>query len=489
MGFLSKIQSSLFENRTSRQTIAKNAFWLSIGQLGSRLLRASIIIYAARVLGAAEYGLFSYALGLAGFFTVFADIGVGQIMTRESAKNPESRSYYFSTTFWIKLILLIFAALVIIIFVPRFSNVALIETLLPFVALLVFFDGLRDFSLSFFRALEKMEREAIITVLTNLVIVISGFIVFSFSASARTFMIAYAVSVALGAITAIIILRKEFYKIFNYARITLVKPIIYSALPIALSSTLGAFMLNTDLLMLGWWQSAEQIGYYSAGQKIAQLLFTLPAIIASAIFPTLARLIGEGAHEKVKILMQKSLLLAFLGALPITLGGIILGKQIVGLIYGPTYMPAILNFQILMITVLLNFPGVLIGNAAIAHDKQRQITKYLLVAALSNVLFDALLIPLYGIIGSTIATIIALTIDVGLCWSLLKKITGFSVLPHMGKILFASVLMGSATLTLYIIGLPLLPNIILSGMLYFGILFLLKEKIFEEFAFIQRVFS
>src|SRR3989344_9593781 len=140
MGFLSKIQSSLFENRTSRQTIAKNAFWLGVGQLGSRLLRASIIIYAARVLGAAEYGLFSYALGLAGFFTVFADIGIGQIMTRESAKNPESRSYYFSTAFWIKLVMLIFAALFIIIFIPRLSNVARIEALLPFVALLVFFD-------------------------------------------------------------------------------------------------------------------------------------------------------------------------------------------------------------------------------------------------------------------------------------------------------------------------------------------------------------
>ncbi len=489
MGFLLKAQSFFFQNRTPRQTIAKNAFWLSLGQLGSRLLRASIIIYAARVLGAAEYGLFSYALGLAGFFTVFADIGVGQIMTRESAKNPESRSYYFSTTFWIKLILLIFAGVFIIIFIPRLSNVNRVEALLPFIALLVFFDGLRDFSLSFFRALEKMEREAIVTVFTNLIIVVSGFIVFTFSANAKTFMIAYAASVAAGAIIAITILRKEFYKIFNYARITLVKPIIYSALPIAFSSTLGAFMLNTDLLMLGWWQSAEQIGYYSAGQKIAQVLFTLPAIIASAIFPTLARLIGEGAREKVTMLMQKSLLLAFLLALPATLGGIILGSQIIVLIYGATYMPAILNFQILMVTVLLNFPGVLIGNAAIAYDRQKQITKYLLIAALGNALLDAILIPRYGIVGSTIATIIALTIDIGLCWSLLKKITGFTIFPHIGKIVLSSLLMGGVTFALYRIGFPVLPNIILSGAVYFGILLLLKEKVLGEFTFILRAFS
>ncbi|PIY59464.1 flippase, partial [Candidatus Wolfebacteria bacterium CG_4_10_14_0_8_um_filter_37_11] len=48
----------------------------------SRLIRAAIIIYAARVLGAAEYGIFSYVLSFAGFFTIFADLGVSPLMTR-----------------------------------------------------------------------------------------------------------------------------------------------------------------------------------------------------------------------------------------------------------------------------------------------------------------------------------------------------------------------------------------------------------------------
>ena len=102
MTIIKRLKSLLFENKGLRQTITKNVFWLSISQFGSRLIRAVIIIYAARALGTAEYGVFSYLLGLAGFFTIFGDIGINQIITREMAKKPERQSIYFSTAFWMK---------------------------------------------------------------------------------------------------------------------------------------------------------------------------------------------------------------------------------------------------------------------------------------------------------------------------------------------------------------------------------------------------
>ena len=56
----SRIQDWLLNNKTVGQTVAKNTFWLFSGQLISRLLRAAIVIYAARVLGASSWGAFSY---------------------------------------------------------------------------------------------------------------------------------------------------------------------------------------------------------------------------------------------------------------------------------------------------------------------------------------------------------------------------------------------------------------------------------------------
>lgn len=477
---LRKIKAFLLQNRGTRQTVAKNIFWLSASQLGSRLIRGLIIIYAARILGAAEYGIFSYALGLAGFFTVFSDIGVGQIMTREAAKNPVARSYYFATAFWIKSGLLIFAALLIIFVAPYFSKIKGVEIIIPFVALLVTFDGLREFALSFFRALEKMEWEAFITIITNLIITASGFLVLYFSSTSRILIMTYTASVGLGAILAIIIIRQEFSRVLSHLKPELIKPLIKSSVPIAFSSALGAFMLNTDFVMLGWWQNAQAIGYYSAGQKIVQLLYTLPAIIASAIFPTLARLIGAKDNEKIRALMEKSLSLAFLISIPMFIGGVILATPIIKLIYGQAYIPAIGAFQALLVTVLIVFPGVLMGNAAIAYDKQKQITKYLFLAVISNIVFNAILIPVYGIVGSAYSTIIALTLDVGLVWLLLKKINNFYIFYHLKKIVTAAVIMGILSFFLDKIGVNVIFNIIISAVIYFGILYLIKEKILEE---------
>lgn len=484
MRFISKIKSFLFENRGTRQTIIKNTLWLSTGQMGSRLVRAIIVIYAARVIGATEYGVFSYALGLAGFFTTIADIGIGQILIRESAKNPEQRSYYFSTTFWIKLTLLVCAALAMIFVVPYSSKVKYIDALLPFMALLIIFDGLRDFALSLFRAMEKMEWETIITVATNLFITLLGLITLYYFKNAKYFAAAYVLGAGAGMAIAVFIVRREFYKIFSYVKTNLIRPILRSAVPIAFSSAIGAFMLNTDLVMLGWWQSAEQIGYYAAGQKIIQVLFTLPAILANAILPTLSRLIGEGSHDKIRILMEKSFANIFMVSAPIIVGIIVLAKPIIRLLYGAEYTPGSLNFAVMALALIFTFPSALLSLTAIAYDRQKQVTKYLFLSSIANAVFDAILIPIFGIVGSTIATIIALIIEVGLSWRLMKKIINFQVLVHLPKIVLAAILMGGLSFALETIGVNLIANILLSAIFYFGLLYITREKSLYEFKFV-----
>ncbi|MDP3901436.1 MAG: oligosaccharide flippase family protein, partial [bacterium] len=98
-----KVKNWLFQNQNIAQTIAKNTFWLFSGQIVSRLLRAAIVIYAARVLGAASWGAFSYALGIAAFLTIFSDIGINALITKEASRNPQLKDAYLSTAFFTKL--------------------------------------------------------------------------------------------------------------------------------------------------------------------------------------------------------------------------------------------------------------------------------------------------------------------------------------------------------------------------------------------------
>ena len=477
---VTRLKNLLFANNSIKQTIAKNIFWLSISHIGSRLIRAVIIIYAARILGAAEYGVFSYALSLAGFFTVFSDIGINQLITRELAKYPEKKFHYFSTAFWIKISLFIFVTILIITISPYFSKIKEVVVLVPFIALIVIFDGIREFSLTSIRAKEKMEFEALTMVATNFAITAFGFAAIYLSPTSKYLIFSYAAATALGALVSIFIIKEEFKKIFTHFDKKLIKPMISSAWPMALNSIIGAFMLNTDVLMLGWWRSAKEIGYYSASQRIIQVFYSLPAIIASAIFPAISRLIGEKDEIKIKLLMEKGLTIVFLIAIPLVVGGIILGKPIINLVYGKEYLPAAIVFQMLIITNLIIFPATLISNTLLAYNKQKAMVLNILIGGIGNIIFNSILIPRWGMIGSSIATIIAQSINYWLSLIILKKANNFHIIRHLKKIIISAVIMGLVSLILNNFGINIILNIIISGSVYFITLYILKEKILSE---------
>src|SRR3989338_246964 len=116
---VNRLKAFFLHNSSTKQTIVKNFFWLSSSQVGSRLIRAAILIYAIRILGASEYGIFSYVLGVAGFFTIFADMGLSALLTREVAGNHREKSgIYFSNAFLLKIIFLFFWIIFAILFFP-----------------------------------------------------------------------------------------------------------------------------------------------------------------------------------------------------------------------------------------------------------------------------------------------------------------------------------------------------------------------------------
>lgn len=475
-----RVKEFLFQNRGIRQTIAKNMFWLTTGQIGSRLFRAIIIIYAARVLGVSGYGVFAYVLGLAGFFTIFADIGVGHILTREVSKKPEEASYYFATSFWIKVFLLFFTGGLIIFIAPHFSKIEAAKALLPLVALLTAFDGVRDLTIAFFRGKEKMQLEALVMGFTNITIAIFGFIILSVSPTPKSLTIAYVLSAGSGTLLGIAVLRNQFSKLLSSFRKNLLRPILSSAWPIALLGVLGAFMLHTDILMLGFFRTPGEVGLYSASQRIVQFLYMLPGILAISLFPALSRFIEHSDYEKAKTLMERGMGAIFLIALPITVGGVILGRNIIHFLYGSEYLAGVLAFQILIISPLIIFPGYLISNYVVAYDKQRKLAPFMALGSLGNIFLNILLIPTFGIVGSAIATTSALLIYNGSVWRLAKKINNFFTLRYLKKITIATIAMGLVTFTLNTIGFHVIINIALSALIYLGVLILLKERTLVE---------
>lgn len=431
---LKVILNFLFQNRTTGQTIAKNTFWLFSGQMISRLLRAVIVIFSARLLGVADWGAFSYALGVAAFLTIFSDIGINALITKEASRNPELKDRYLSTAFFTKLFLLSILVISTVAFFPYLTNLKEAAALMPILIFVFAFDTLRDLGSALSRALERMEIEAGINIFTNAAITILGFVFLIYYGTPESLAMAYAIGSGLGLIAIFYTLRHHFKNIFTHFDKKLVKDILQTAWPFGLLGIMGAINLNTDIIMVGWLRSATEVGFYSAAQKPIQLAYVIPTLLASSVFPIMARL-AKLSPLLVKNILEKAVAGVLLVALPIVLLGVIFAGPIIQLLFGADYLPAVNTFRILMFTILIVYPSTLIGNAVFAFDAQRSFIGFVAVSAIGNVLFNFVLIPIWGIEGAAISTLITQIITNFLIWRKMNSIQKLHILPQLGSYL------------------------------------------------------
>lgn len=476
---IKKIKSFLLENKTAKQTVAKNTFWLGVGTIASRIIKSIIIIYAARVLGAENYGIFSYALSLAALFSIFADIGMTAILTRETVREPHMLQKNISTAFVIKLFLTAGSMLLVGGVAPFFAAVKGASSLLPLAALLIAFDSLRDFSASITRAWEKMEIEAGINMVTGIGITVFGLAAIFISPTPMLLMIGYVAGAGLGLLVAGILLGKYLKNFWTHFDKVLAKKLMIESIPFALMLILNALTVNIDAVMIGWIKGTEAVGLYAAAQRPILLIYMASSLLASSAFPLIARN-AKKDDSKVKLITEKIMAISILSSVPIFVGGAILSSQIIGLVFGSGYLSASSTFSVLLFTVVLVFPAATLLNTIFAYGEQKMMMYSLLIGGVSNVVLDYILISKFNIIGSAYATILSQMMAYGLVLWRLKKINNFKIFVHLKKGFVAIVLMAISTLLMREFGINVLINVVISAVIYLLALVAMKEKTIEE---------
>lgn len=475
-----KIKEFLFKNTTAKQTVAKNTFWLSVSNFGGRIIKAVIIIYAARILGTDGYGVFSYAITLAGFLTLFMDPGINGILIRDAAKvDEEERRTIFGTMFAMKIVLLILGVLVILFIAPLFSTLPGAKVLIPIVALVLAFDTMREFFFSLIRSMENMQWEAAIFLLTNVGIVVFGFVFLYIATTAQSFGWGYVIGDAIGTIAAIIALRNYFKKIFSRFELARVMPILRAAWPFAISGALGLLFTNTDILIISWMRSASDVGIYSAAIRIIQTLYLIPGIIQFTTLPVISRL-AKTDNVRFRAALERTLGMIFLTSIPLSLGGIVLGTQLMSLIFGAPYAAGGFAFKILAATLMFDFPAAIIINALFAYEHQKSLIVSSALGGLVNVGLDLALIPFFGMTGSAVATLIAQAVNNGYLWHAMKKVNPFTVMGRLKKVFTASIVMAACAVLFMTLGMNVVLNVILCTCVYFILLRVFREPLLRE---------
>ncbi|MBI4193152.1 MAG: flippase [Candidatus Colwellbacteria bacterium] len=464
--------------------VIRNTLWLFVGQSVGRALRALLLIYAARALGASSWGAFSYALGIATFFTLFSDIGVNALLVREASRNPELRSRYLSTAFFIKLSLVLALAAGALLLAPIFGRIPESGLLMPLMMGVFVADSLRDLGISLARALEEMRRESVANIVTNGAILAFAALFFAKNATSFNLALAYLLGTIAGLVFIAFSLRAHLANLFRHFASSLVRPILVSAWPFGLMGLMGVAMINTDVVLVGWLLSPEAVGFYSAAQRPIQFFYLIPTLISTAFFPALARLSRD--LGRFRELFEEGLALLVMLSLPIALAGAILAREIMLLLYGAEYLPGVASFFILSLTLIAVFPSSLVAHALFVNGERRGFLLYVFAGIAGNALLDLLFIPRFGIAGSAFATLLNQIIVNAFAWRLLSDSLAFTLAPRLSRIVPAAIMFAASAVMLNRLGAHVLVTLGLSLVLYCMLLFALEEPLVRSMARLMR---
>lgn len=465
------------------QRIIKNTASLLFSGIISQLIGFIAVIYLARILGPGGFGKINFAIAIVTYFTLIANMGLPLLGTREIAREKDKIKDYIGSILTLRLCLAFLGFCLLLLTAFLLNKPIEIKYLIVLYGFgLIPAALLLDWA---FQGVEKMEYIGLGNILSATIYVV---LVFFFVKSPEQILLIPCFQIA-GNFLATVILFSIFVKNVGKPRFRLDivswKNLFYKALPIGFSLIMIQIFYNIDTVMLGFMRSDEEVGYYNAAYKIILLLIMSVGAYHDAIFPIISNFY-KTSQDSLKHLLLFTTKLMVAIALPLAVGGTILAKQIINLLYGAEYDKGIIALQILIWTAAINCIDTVYSRGLLISNRENEYARVLIIVAAVNIILNFLLIPHFGLIGAAIATVFAQ------CIALLMFYRGFyKIIPIPFKNYFFKPIFACITMSLFLL---LMSNwnvvLLISGaaVIYFLTFYLLGGIRKEEFMLIAKFY-
>jgi O-antigen/teichoic acid export membrane protein len=472
---------------TQAGRVAKNTVVIILGRVISTLIGIATVIYLARYLGTGNFGIYSFIFAYLEFFSIIVDLGTSKILVKEFSRDQENKNLIFGNAIILRAalsLIAVFLAYLVIVFLNYPLNTKFLVFIASF-SFLLSFNGL--YSLVF-QANLKMEYPVMADVLNNL-IKVGVFLWLIFIKASLLWFIVASVFIHLPGLFFIVILSRRFVRPEFKLDFTVWRRLFTQSWPIALTAAFIMVYVRIDQLMLFQMKGADAVGNYAAVVRLTEIFNIIPSAFMTSAFPLLAAyfLVSKLKLEKAYELSFKYMSVL---VMPIAVGICILSEPIIRLIYGEQFINAAPAFSILIWSEIFVFLGVVHVNVLIAVGLQKLDFIFTSTGAIVNVILNLLLIPRYGIVGASVATVISYGLGVPLS-CLIKKTRpyGMALVLSTLKPLLSAIIMGYFVYFIYALGLPLYAVILSGSMIYAGIIFLIRGLDKQDLAYFRSILA
>lgn len=509
--------------------IAKNTTYFTLALVLQKAIAFVYFTILARNFIPEDLGKYYFAVSFTTIFSIFIDMGLANVLTREVARKKEddltlslslkkgegtnkkisaspfslsqedkervmnsnsTSQNLLSSVMAIKLPLAILSILSAVFLINFLHYPALTKQLVYLSILCMLFDS---FTLTFFavaRGFHNLKFESISSVIFQLIALIYGIILIKLNMGLMWQMTAMVAASTFSMLFSLSLIKFKWrLSLAPKYNKELVTKLALIALPFAIYGILNRFYMYFDSVLLSILAGDRYVGLYQVAFKIINALQFLPMAFVASLYPAFSAYWMKN-REQLSVTFERAMNYLIIISMPISFGVITLADKIV-LLFKTGYTEAALPLQISMfglIFLFLNFP---VGSLLNACDRQKINTVNMGITLAASIILNILLIPQFKAVGASITVAVTNILMFTLGMFIVPKITKYNyrkILVMLFKVLVAVTAM-SITVLLLKQYLNLFIVVAISGLIYCLMLFIMKGFRKEDFFSIMESFK
>lgn len=406
------------KNKITKSREAKNAIWIIGGRVAQMGLSFFVGILTARYLGPSNYGVINYANAYVVFFTAFCTLGINSVIIKNFVDHPEEQGKTIGTTLVLRTISSFLSSLMIIgivLILDKNEPVTITVTALCSISLIF---QVADTLNYWFQSRYQSKVSSIATLVAY--VLTSIYRLFLLATLKDVEWFAFATSIDYICVAVVLFTA---YKRNDGPRLSFslkkARELLLSSYNYILSGMMVAIYGQTDKLMLKMMIDETSVGYYSLASTINNMWVFVLAAIINSIYPTIIQYSGTDKKKFEKKNRQLYAIVIYVSIF-VAVCFMMFGKLIIRILYGEAYLPAVEPLKIVCWYTIFSYLGVARDAWVVSTNNQKYLKYICGGAAVSNVVLNCLLIPMWGASGAALA-------------SLLTQIATIVLIPYMIK--------------------------------------------------------
>lgn len=466
-----------------KKSIAKNYIYNLIYQMLTILLPLITTPYLSRVLGAEPIGIYGYTISIVTYFILFGTLGVSMYGQREIAYLQQDKKGR-SKTFWEIIILrtvsLSISILLFYLIYGRSGEYALYYRIL----IVQLVANLFDISW-LFQGIEEFDKTVVRNLIVKLLSLVLIFVLIKNPNDLWKYFVIYVGAELIGNITLWFYLPKYLEKV-NIKELKIVKhikPTISLFLPqiaIQIYTVLDKTMIGVIT------NDMVEVGYYEQAQKIVKAALTIAGALQTVMNSRIANAYSQKDQKEIKSCLGISINFVWFLTIPMMLGLIAVAPKFVPWYYGEGFdgvTPILIATAPILIAIGLS--GITGVQYLIQIGKSKEFTISVTIGAITNIIFNIILIHFFGGVGAAIASVIAEITILLIQLRYFKEQFNIKEILNLSMKCFISgiVMFLAVKLVVYYLPVSILNTVIeilIGGIVYIAMLFVLKYKFLTD---------